>query len=204
MIVADAMHCQVETAEKIIEAEANYLLVLKENHKNGYNDVAEYVQDDELRKTMKTATTKEVNRDRFEVRTAYIANDINWFYRKDEWANLACIGAIYREVTVKGKTTKTWHYYISSKQLTAGELLYYARNEWSVEAMHWLLDVHFREDYCQIRNKNIQQNLNMARKIALNYIKTFKHKTKSKKALSNIMLSCLVNASFILNVIKET
>jgi len=30
--------------------------------------------------------------------------------------------------------------------LSAEELLHHARTEWSVESMHWLLDVHFDED----------------------------------------------------------
>lgn len=65
--------------------------------------------------------------------------------------------------------------------------------EWSVESMHWLLDVHFEEDWCQVEDKIVQQNLNMFRKAAINLIKLFKSRTKSKKAISNIMLDCLID-----------
>ncbi len=58
--------------------------------------------------------------------------------------------------TEKGKTQE-WHYYISSRRLTASELLHHARMEWSVETMHRLPDVHFGEDYCRVDNRNIQQ-----------------------------------------------
>ena len=63
--------------------------------------------------------------------------------------------------------------------------------EWSVESMHWLLDVHFEEDWCLIENKEVQQHLNMFRKAAINLVKIFKSKTDCKKPISNIMSDCL-------------
>jgi len=39
--------------------------------------------------------------------------------------------------------------------------------EWSVESMHWLLDVHFEEDWCRVESKDVQQSLNMFRKANL-------------------------------------
>ncbi len=42
------------------------------------------------------------------------------------------------------------------KEKFAIEHVPYARMEWSVETMHWLLDVHFEEDWCRIENKKVQ------------------------------------------------
>ena len=120
---------------------------------------------------MDVCSKTEKTRDRIETRTAYSSIDIDWMHEKSDWANLQCIGAIHTEFeTSKGKTSE-WHYYISSRPLTAEQLLKHARLEWSVESMHWLLDVHFAEDYCRIENRNVQQSLNIVRKIALNLIK---------------------------------
>ena len=33
------------------------------------------------------------------------------------------------------------------------ELLHHTRMERSVETMHWLLDVHFEEDWCRVEDK---------------------------------------------------
>jgi len=112
---------------------------------------------------------------------------------KEQWKNLSCIGAINRQFTYKGQTSEQWHYYISSRRLTAEELLKHARLEWTVESMHWLLDVHFAEDYCRIQDETVQQVLNVVRKIALNCVKTHKQKTKSKLPLSKIMFGCLLD-----------
>ncbi|MEL3904776.1 MAG: ISAs1 family transposase, partial [Treponemataceae bacterium] len=74
--------------------------------------------------------------------------------------------------------------------------------EWSVETMHWLLDVHFYEDMCRVHDATIQQVCNMGRKIALNLIKTYKQKTNSKSSLKSIMLKALINPSFILKILQ--
>jgi len=73
--------------------------------------------------------------------------------------------------------------------------------EWSVETMHWLMDVHFEEDWCRVEDKNIQKNLNILRKQAINLIKLFKSSCDSKKAISNIMLDCLVDFDKLLHIV---
>ena len=62
-------------------------------------------------------------------------------------------------------------------QWSEEELLRHARLEWSVESMHWLLDVHFGEDFCRIEDETVQQVLNTVRKITLNCVKTHKQKS---------------------------
>lgn len=53
-------------------------------------------------------------------------------------------------------------------------LLKHTRLEWSVESMHWLLDVHFDEDKTRVWDMNVQNILNTTRKIALNLVRLFK------------------------------
>ena len=107
------------------------------------------------------------------------------------------------EFEEKGKKTSEWHYYISSRKLTALELLHHARMEWSVESMHWLLDVHFSEDFCRVEDKNVQQNLNILRKFALSIIKSFKTTTSSKRSLSHIMFHCLLDPYSLVSLWTE-
>ena len=84
---------------------------------------------------------------RIETRSAFTTNDASWMPGDRQWPGLKCIGAIKTHFEYKGKVTEEWHYYISSKELTAADLLHHARMEWGVETMHWLLDVRYREDY---------------------------------------------------------
>ena len=141
---------------------------------------------------MNTHTTTEKTSGRVEKRTAYTSNETGWLYGKEEWEKLACIGAIHTQFSSKKGETDEWHYYISSRSLTAEELLRHARLEWSVETMHWLLDVHFDEDLCRVENRNVQQNLNIVRKIALNTINNPALKGRGMLFLRSICIRGLI------------
>jgi predicted transposase YbfD/YdcC len=201
MIVADALNCQKETAKAVIEGKGDYLFSVKDNQKTLKEDIEGYVQDKHLQKTMDTATTVEKTSGRVERRTGYTSCDIGWLSGKEEWEGLACIGAVNTEVSSKKGETNEWHYYICSCGLTAEELLRHARLEWSVETMHWLLDVHFDEDFCRVEDRNVQQNLNIVRKIALNTIKGYKTKTASRRPISRLMFDCLLESENILSIL---
>lgn len=181
VIVADALNCQKKTAAAITAGEGDYPLCAKDNQETLKHDIEEYIQDGTLRKGMETTAIKEKNRGRIEKRTAFVTADINWLTGRKEWEGLKCIGAVHTEFEEKGNKSSEWHYYISSRNLTAEELLHHARMEWRMETMHWLLDVHFEEDHCRVEDKNVQQNLNMLRKIAINLIKKHKEKFSSKQ-----------------------
>jgi len=201
MVVADALNCQKETAAAVIEGKGDYLFSVKDNQQTLKEDIEGYVQDKRLQKTMDTHTTIEKTSGRIERRTAYTSGDIGWLSGKEEWKKLACIGAVNTQCTSKKGEANEWHYYICSRDLTAEELLRHARLEWSVETMHWLLDVHFDEDFCRVEDRNVQQNLNIVRKIALNTIKGYKNKTASKRPISKLMFDCLLESENILVVL---
>ncbi len=201
LVVADALNCQKETAQIIIDKQANYILSVKDNQARLKEDIEDYVQDKELRNKMNSYTTLEKQSGRIEKRTAYITQEIEWLPNKENWAGLSSIGAIHRETTSKKGATNEWHYYIISTELTAEEFLDRCRKEWSVETMHWLLDVHFEEDFCRIADDSIQKNLNILRKTVINSIRNFKNVTKSKAAFSHIMLDCLIDMENIPKII---
>ena len=201
VIVADALNCQKETAALIVDEGADYLLCVKDNQQNLKKDIEDYVQDIELREKMDTFQKSEKSRDRIEKRTAYITEDVDWLSSKEEWKDLKSIGAIHTEFETKKGKTSEWHYYITSDKLTAEELLHHARMEWSVETMHWLLDVHYEEDWCRVIDKNVQQNLNMLRKLSINLIKLYKERHASKRAISKIMFDCLLDCSLIMDLL---
>ena len=203
MVVADALNCQVETAKAIIEARADYLLCAKDNQQTLKNDIEEYVQDEKLRKKMNSKTKSEKGHGRIETRTAFTTEDVGWMPGGREWPGLKCIGAIKTHFEYKGKVTEEWHYYISSKKLSAEDLLHHARMEWGVETMHWLLDVRFREDYFRAQNENLQKNMNIARKLALNIARIYKNKTSPKTPMSHIMFDCLMNPNHLLTVLGK-
>jgi predicted transposase YbfD/YdcC len=203
IVVADALNCQKETAKAIIEAKADYLLSVKENQSHLKESIADYISDEQLRNQMDSFFTIEKQSGRIEKRNAFVTNDVEWLYEKSKWPGLVCVGGINTQFTTPKGTSNEWHYYISSRELTADELLKHARLEWSVESMHWLLDVHFGEDFCRIEDLSVQKNLNITRKIALNLIKKYKQRTESKRALSKIMFDCLLDYNTLLAILEN-
>lgn len=200
VIVADALNCQKKTAKAIVEKEADYLLSVKDNQTTLKQDIEDFVQDEKLQKTMEHCSTSEKNRNRIEKRTAYVTTDIKWLTQNHKWEKLTSFGAIHKQVSTKNGKSSEWHYYISSKSLSPEELLQRARLEWSVETMHWLLDVNFGEDNCRLQNDIAQKNLNIIRKIVINSLRVYKDKTKSKKAFTSLMIKCHVNPKYIFDI----
>jgi len=183
VVVADALHCRKKSAQAVVEAGADYLLAVKDNQPNLRENIALYVQEEELEK----AVTLEKNGGRIEKRTAYVSRDIDWLEARKDWAKLTCIGAIHTQFEKDGHKSSNWHYYISSAALSAEDLLRHARLEWAVEAMHWLLDVHFDEDKTRVWDMDVQKSLNTLRKIALNLAKQFKSRLGLKTSISGIL-----------------
>ena len=206
LVTADALNCQTETAKIILEGKGDYLLCAKGNHGQTMEAVRNCIEDEKNKDKVNQAETHETNHGRDETRSAYVIPFSVLNMEKlcnENWPELACIGAIHREFETNGKKADEWHYYISSRELTAEELLHAARMEWTVETMHWLLDVRFEEDKCRVEDTNVQRNLNMLRKLSLNLIRLFKERTQSKKAFSQIMLDCLLDPYHLMDLIPE-
>ena len=183
IVVADALHCRRKSAEAVVQEGGDYLFVVKDNTPALKENIALFVQTEDLEKQTKI----EKNGGRIEKRTAYVSKDIDWLEEKEKWAALHTIGAIHTEFEKNGKVSSEWHYYISSAELTAEDLLRHARLEWAVESMHWLLDVHFAEDKTKVWNMNVQQCLNIMRKIALNLAREYKSQCLPKSSISGIL-----------------
>jgi len=205
IITADAMHCQKETAQTIIENGGDYVLQLKANQKNFYEDVYSMFNDKYMDEADKNCEyeiykTQEKNHGRIETRTCYVLNEIAFFtdYLAN-WKGLKKIFAVVREVEKDNRKTKEISCYLSSKNTTAENLLSYTRKHWEIESMHHILDVTYDEDRCKLLSQKAQENLNIFRKMGIgihkNYLRNKKQTVKSN------MFNCLLNDNLLLEVI---
>jgi len=197
MLVADALHCQKESAAKVVAEGGDYLFVVKENQPTLHDEIEMFFQNEESESHSRT----EKNGGRIEKRTAYVSTDIDWLTGKKDWKNLTTIGAIHTEFIKGENRSSEWHYYISSRKLNPQELLKHARLEWAVESMHWLLDVHFSEDKTKVWDMNVQQNLNIMRKIALNLARIYKDRYVPRSSISGVLKRNLFNIANLTNFI---
>ncbi len=207
IITADAMHCQKETAQTIVDNGGDYVLQLKANQKTFYKDVYAMFDDKYIDETDKECEyeiykTQEKGHGRIETRTCYVLNEIAFFtdYLAN-WKGLKKIFAVVRKVEKEGKITKEISCYLSSKNTTAENLLSYTRKHWEIESMHHILDVTYDEDRCKLLSQRAQENLNIFRKMGIsihkNYLKNKKQTVKSN------MFNCLLNDSSLLEVIRN-
>lgn len=181
LVSIDAIGCQKDIAEEIVEGGGDYVLAVKGNQERLHDDVQQALQPASAGTAQPeqttSARTEEVNRGRLEKRTCYVSTDLSKIRDSKLWKGLKAIGVIISEREVGGKREVETRYYISSRVLSAHLLLQAVRDHWKVEnQLHWVLDVVFGEDAHQLRVGNGPQNFSTLRKLAHALIKNTKPK----------------------------
>ncbi len=179
IVTIDAMGCQTEIARGIVEAEADYLLAVKENQGNLYEDVRDLFQGAEEfgfeGVPYDFARTVNKNHGRIETRLCWVITDptcLDYIQNRQQWANLNAVVKVTAHRETGEGTSVQSRYYITSLAGQAKTLLEATRSHWSIENnLHWSLDVTFREDLSRVRKDHGPQNLAVLRQIALNLLK---------------------------------
>jgi predicted transposase YbfD/YdcC len=180
IITTDAMGTQTAIVKKIRQKRADYVLALKRNQGNLYEDVALYFKEDEMCKNCAYTKTTEKARGRMEKREYWQTDDITWLARKKDWAGIRTIAMTRNTRTeLDGSETIEERYYISSLGIDVKEIARAIRGHWMVESYHWHLDVTFREDGNRTLEKQAAYNLNILRKLCLNILKLFEVGSKA-------------------------
>lgn len=176
IVTIDAIGTQKNIVKKIVEKQGHYCLNLKENQRNMYTEVKEYfdfaLQDKEELSKMLKYTTKSFGHGRIETREYYVLKDIDFLTEKDKWANLRNIGLVKNKREINGEISIQYKFYITDIDISAEKFAEVTRNHWQIENnLHWILDVHFREDWSKSKKDNIIENLALLRKICYNLVK---------------------------------
>lgn len=179
LVTIDAMGCQKAIARTIRDKGADYLLPVKDNQPALRQDIELFFTEQRGRgfADCRALFHETVDNDhgRLEVRRHWSIGDVAWLAERHDWAGLASIGLIEREVERDGKVEITSHLYISSLPADAVLLARAARAHWGIEnRLHWVLDVVFHDDLCRLRTGFGPQNFAVVRHIALNLLKQAK------------------------------
>lgn len=188
LVTIDAMGCQREIAQSIVDAGADYLLAVKDNQQTLCEDVEqefkEAMADDFAHMECQYYETLEKGHGRIEKRQYRYTNDIEGLGTARRWPGLAGMAMCRATRTVKGETSVENRYFITSS-VHRGVIKIAAaiRAHWQVEnSLHWVLDVAFNEDQCRIRTGYAAENLATIRRLALNVLKTNTTKKGGVKA----------------------
>ena len=163
----------------IIEKKGNYVLAVKGNKKDLYDDIVDYFDEktmeqiiakDELyRKTVEKAHSS------IETREYFLILDVDYLKKNSgkNYNKLTSVGMVKRTIEnlITGEVKQEERYYINSIydiDLFAKTV----RNEWGIEnKLHWHLDYTLKEDNSTIIDKKVALNLNIIRKSVLSMLK---------------------------------
>jgi predicted transposase YbfD/YdcC len=174
-VTIDAMGCQTEIAEKIVDKGGDYILALKGNQGYLSDEVENYftqAEDIDFDGVPCDAVgSKESGHGRIEKREVYATEDIDWLPQKDAWKNIRSIIMVKSERSLQGQPASIERrYYISSLASGAQRAANAIRGHWGIESTHWILDVAFREDEQNADAGNIAENMSLIRRLSLNLL----------------------------------
>lgn len=211
IITIDAMGCQKDIAEQVVEQDADYVLALKNNQPHLYEDVTSLFEwaDNVAFEEIRSDTYREVNKGhgRVEIRECWTISDpacLAMIADHTEWAGLQTFIRICAERQIGDESTTKTRYYISSLSPDTPHLAQTAldavRSHWGIEnEVHWVLDVAFREDDCRIRQGHAAENMAVLRHIALNLLK---HETSKSVGIKNKRLIAGWDNSYLEKVLS--
>jgi predicted transposase YbfD/YdcC len=190
IVTIDAIGCQRKISDKIVGQGADYVLALKENQGNLYDDAQvlfSYAEETDF-VDCDYHKTVEKGHGRVDIRECWtVSNPDYLFYvhNRSDWAKLRTLVMVKRERRRGDQIETEVKYYISSLESNAEHILAVVRGHWGIEnQLHWVLDIAFREDESRLRKGNGAQNFAVLRHIALNLLKqerTCKRGIKTKR-----------------------
>ena len=203
IVTLDAMGTQKEIAQQIIAQGGDYVLALKGNQGNLFEDVQQlfdWAQSHTFQGIEHDFyETIEAGHGRLEKRRCWSLGQVQELLDAHKWTQLTSIAMVEAIRTGEGATSREVRYYISSLAPDAQCLATSIRTHWSIEnSLHWVLDVAFREDECRIRTGHAPENFTLLRHLALSVLN---QETTAKVGVKNKRLRAGWDHDYLLKVL---
>jgi len=176
VVTIDAMGCQKDIAQKIVDGGGDYVLAVKDNQPTLYAAIEEVFRDerqDELRKRPHWEhQTRETGHGRRDERYYGLARIPRDFPGTNAWPGARAIGMAVRLVENRdGTLSGDTRYFLTSRYLSGPRFAQAVRGHWGIEnCLHWVLDVTFDEDQSRTRNRHMANNLSWLRRFAISLL----------------------------------
>src|SRR5271169_462144 len=187
LVSVDAIGCNPTVAQSILDAEADYLLAVKDNQPTLHADIESYF---ETAPPDEVEEIETVGKDhgRLEVRNYSVSHKVDWYAAQRSYPGaprlpkLASIAMVESQVERGDKIETERRSFISSRALSAAAFAKAARGHWAIENnLHWVLDVTFREDLSRLRAGHGASNMAVVRHFALNLVRQVADKRSIKR-----------------------
>jgi predicted transposase YbfD/YdcC len=186
LVTIDAMGCQVDIADKIVDYKADYMLALKGNQPTLEADVEDYFRTAPADEVVSTKPIVEKGHGRIETRTYTASSKVDWIKSERSYPgqprfdNIKTLVKVHTRIEYADRCSFDTRYYISSAPLDIDRIAKGVRGHWGVESMHWLLDVEFGDDLSRYRTGHGAKNMAIVRRFALGLVRANKHKASVK------------------------
>ena len=181
VITWDALNTQTDNVEAVVSLKGDYVVPIKGNQSNFYNDLILYFDEKKLEmiKAGQTGTAyldyKEKRGENLIHYEYYQTEDVKWYFDRKKWKKLNSIGLVKKTIETSQETKVEYRYYISSLFLNIELFSNAIRNHWSVEnKLHWHLDFTFKQDDNTTVNKKALMNLELVKKLCLGILNKVK------------------------------
>lgn len=181
VITWDALNTQTDNVEAVVSLKGDYVVPIKGNQGNFYNDLILYFDEKKLEmiKAGQTGTAyldyKEKRGENLIHYEYYQTEDVKWYFDRKKWKKLNSIGLVKKTIETLQETKVEYRYYISSLFLNIELFSKAIRNHWSVEnKLHWHLDFTFKQDDNTTVNKKALMNLELVKKLCLGILNKVK------------------------------
>ncbi len=176
IVTIDAMGCQRDIAQKIVDKKADYVLALKGNQGSLREDVELFATEQKATgfkdTTISRNETVDGDHGRIETRTTTVIHDIAWLQERHDWPGLNGVVIVESTREIGDKVEQETRFYITSLVLLADLLGPIIRSHWAVEnSLHWVMDMIFRDDECRVRTDHAPANFTTVKHIAHNLIR---------------------------------
>lgn len=173
IITIDAMGCQRDIAEQILQQKADYVLALKGNQGTLHQDVRLFATEQKANgfKDTKVSRHETVDGDhgRIETRIYTALHDVAWLQERHDWPQLQGVVMVESTREIGEKIERETRFYITSLVWLAHQLGPVVRSHWAVENnLHWVMDMIFRDDECRVRTNHAPANFTTIKHMAHN------------------------------------
>jgi predicted transposase YbfD/YdcC len=196
LVTIDAIGCQKEIAQGIVDGKADYVLRVKDNQPTLHQAIADFFStqfETEFQGTPHAQhSTHEKGHSRVQERYHYVCDVPEDFVVLKEWPGLKALGLVISYTERDGKECIELKHYILSTSLSGERFADAVRGHWSIENnLHWQLDVTFREDDLHVYKGYAPTNLSFLMRMALGLLKNEKSakggiETKRLRAAWNV------------------
>ncbi len=139
IVTIDAMGCQRDIAQKIVDKKADYVLALKGNQGSLREDVELFVAEQKASGFSDTKisqdTTVDGDHGRIETRTTTVIQDVAWLQERHDWPGLKAVVMVESTREIAGKIEQETRFSITSLLLLAHLLGPIIRSHWTIESV---------------------------------------------------------------------